>query len=108
MFPMGNMVFKRPRLAVVRSEEVHMFEQAIKRVLEALALQVTQGATLQQRLFYVMEEIRGEERANDVRVLCTGCPDPERVLTIQALTILRDQMSTEWKRQQQAVGQASA
>lgn len=76
------------------------FEEEIKRVLEALALQVTQGATLQQRLFYVMEEIRGEERANDVRVLCTGCPDPERVLTIQVLTILRDRMRDEWQKQQ--------
>ena len=79
-----------------------MFEQEIKRVLEAIALQETQGATLQQRLLYVMEEIRGEERADRACVAFAGHHNPERVLTIQALTILRDQLAEKWKRQQRA------
>jgi hypothetical protein len=79
-----------------------MFEQEIKRVLEALALQETQGKTLQQRLLYVMEEIRGEEQANQVCVACTGSPNPERTRVIQALMILRDQLAEKWKRQQRA------
>ena len=79
-----------------------MFEQELKRILAALALQETQGASLQQRLLYVMDEIRGEERADQVRVAFVGHHNPERVLIIQALTILRDQMRDEWQRQQSA------
>lgn len=77
-----------------------MSEEGIVGVMATLALFESTGATLQQQLLYIMEELRGEERADRVHVAIVGCHSPERTLTIRALTMLRDELKAEWQRQQ--------
>lgn len=73
--------------------------KAITAELQALG---EKGATLQQLLLTVMNELEGEKRAEDVYVAIMRRHNPGRVLTIRALTILRDEMAAQWRQQQLA------
>jgi hypothetical protein len=83
-------------------EAADMSDKGIAEVLATLVRFENTGATLQQQLLYIMEELRGEERADRVHVAIVGCHSPERTLTIRALTMLRDELKVEWQRQQSA------